>query len=556
MNSCLSITKIRPCLKPFSPFADFFAVCRRMVRANKKDEAPKSESSPVKDEAPKSESNPEKDEAPKSESNPEKDEAPLNSISDKEEEEDEDEEEYYEEEEEEEDDDEREHEEEEEEKVNNGGNAVAVVNNEEVETNKENAVKEDEKKAKEPKNSEKSGQNSKNKEKIPGARNKNRKQDEQKESVTLAVNGDKPESSNKKKGSKRVESMGMVFMCSSKTKTDCFRYKILGLPENKKDQVLKIYKGMRLFLFDVDLRLMYGVFKAAGPGGYNIEPRAFKSEFPSQVRFTVLDDCVPLAEEKFKHVLKENYYARNKFESLLKADQVKKLCKLFVRVGRGGGRSKSAVKARRAQPVETRRIRRDEIRRNQPDDRITSRARETRKRRVRDEERRPRSPVREKRRYTDYDHERSRVLYDHEPPLPRYHPAPPPAAIGSPVRLYAYERQPLDIRQPFDIPPYVRDHVPDHHTFRVLDRDRSRDQDPYPVYSREPPLYHDTLYAIPQEHHHLVSRDYHPPAIRTPEYRIDGGSRVANYRDAEIARDYRSPALPLPEYRSTTRYRY
>lgn len=77
--------------------------------------------------------------------------------------------------------------------------------------------------------------------------------------------------------------MGMVFMCSSKTKTDCFRYKILGLPANKQDQVAKIYKGMRLFLFDVDLRLMYGIFKAAGPGGYNIEPKAFKSEFPCQV---------------------------------------------------------------------------------------------------------------------------------------------------------------------------------------------------------------------------------------------------------------------------------
>ncbi|CAI9288042.1 unnamed protein product [Lactuca saligna] len=116
--------------------------------------------------------------------------------------------------------------------------------------------------------------------------------------------------------------MGMVFMCSSKTKTDCFRYKILGLPANKQDQVAKIYKGMRLFLFDVDLRLMYGIFKAAGPGGYNIEPKAFKNEFPSQVRFSVLDDCLPIAEENFKDVIKENYYTQNNFEGLLKADQV------------------------------------------------------------------------------------------------------------------------------------------------------------------------------------------------------------------------------------------
>lgn len=195
-----------------------------------------------------------------------------------------------------------------EEKVNDEGldtdkereKGKAVV--EEV-TNKKNASKEDEKKAEVPKIGDELGDNSKSKGRRPRPRNWNKKKDqqnalaangakpesssktkgEQKAPKTLAANGDKPESSSKRKGSKRVESMGMVFMCTSKTKTDCFRYKVLGLPGNKKDQVAKIYKGMRLFLFDVDLRLMYGIFKAAGPGGYNLEPKAFKSDFPSQV---------------------------------------------------------------------------------------------------------------------------------------------------------------------------------------------------------------------------------------------------------------------------------
>ncbi|KAL3653155.1 hypothetical protein CASFOL_002836 [Castilleja foliolosa] len=148
--------------------------------------------------------------------------------------------------------------------------------------------------------------------------------------------GDKPESSLNKKGKKkRVESMGMIFMCSSKTKDDCFQYKILGLPESKKDIVEKIYDGMRLFLYDLNLKLLYGIYKAAGPGGYNIEPKAFKSKFPSQVRFTVLNDCLPLPEEKFKKVIKENYFTKNKFDCQLKPEQVKKLCKLFVESSKG-----------------------------------------------------------------------------------------------------------------------------------------------------------------------------------------------------------------------------
>ncbi|XP_076921102.1 uncharacterized protein LOC143582411 [Bidens hawaiensis] len=502
--------------------------------------------------------------------------------------------------EEEEDEEEEDDEEPEEETVNDGENVVVVANTEEkVETIKESTVKKDAKKVEEPKSDKKSSENLKSKEK--NTTNKSKKKNEKNEdSGTLTTNGDKTESSRRKKSSKRVETMGMVFMCSSKTKADCFRYKILGLPESKKDQVLKIYRGMRLFLFDVDLRLMYGIFKAAGPGGYNIEPKAFKSEFPSQVRFTVLDDCLPLAEEMFKSILKENYYSRNKFEGLLKPDQVKKICKLFKEMGRGS-RPRSKVKSRGTRPVEPRRTRAEETRRTRPDDRRAPRADEKRKRWARDEERRPRSrspPAREKRRYPEFD--RLPVVYDREPPVvydreppvvydreplvSRYH-LPPQPAVGSPVRLYAYEREPLDI------PSYVRDRLPEPHSYRVVDRvidrdrdylpephayrvvdrerervpkpvtyrvvERERERDPYLAYGREPtpPMYREAVYTVPPPEYHLVGREYHhPPAAEAPEYRVSGGSHVASYRD-ESASDYRS-AVGLPEYRSRTHYKY
>lgn len=133
---------------------------------------------------------------------------------------------------------------------------------------------------------------------------------------------------------KRVDGMGMIFMCNAKTKQDCFRFKVLGLPASQKELVTKIYTGMRLFLFDVDLKLMYGIFKAVTPGGYNIEPKAFNSAYPAQVRFKVFDDCLPLPEEKFKVALKENYYGRNKFNNQLSQQQVKKLCNLFQKTSK------------------------------------------------------------------------------------------------------------------------------------------------------------------------------------------------------------------------------
>ncbi|PSR86715.1 B2 protein [Actinidia chinensis var. chinensis] len=439
------------------------------------------------------------------------------------------------------DNDEEEKEEEEEEEEENGI--------EEEDEAREEVEKEEEK---EEENDKKANQQAKNKEKVGANSNEQAKKSRKRGRKKVARWGtervaskleDKPGSSSQRKMPKRVESMGMIFMCSSKTKKDCFHYKVLGLPESKRDIVQKIYKGMRVFLFDFDLRLMYGIYKAAGPGGYNLEPKAFKSAFPSQVRFTILEDCLPLGEEKFRSVIKDNYYTRNKFDCQLNSKQVKNLCELFLATSKDSKSKKSGRKSR----VETHRfVGRDRIRSLDKEERSALRVDRDR---IRRPDRKKHSPLRAARRYRDRP-----VMYEREmfaapeAPPPHFPPFSPPPA---PAPLYdsSYGRT-------LEVDPYGRVPLVEHRDHRLLDSDvRYRDEyerriDPYTSY-REPPSYHDHVYpaALPQEYNHPVGLQVEYPPVGGPRYEHRyPAAAPSEYDRPHRTYEHRYPAAAPSEY--------
>nr|CAB3491650.1 unnamed protein product [Digitaria exilis] len=101
---------------------------------------------------------------------------------------------------------------------------------------------------------------------------------------------------------------GFIFMCSSATKPDCYRHRVLGLPRGGLEAVSRIRRGAAVFLYDFDIKLLYGPYQADSDGGADLVPGAFHGRFPAQVKFMINGDFMPVPESSLRSAIKENYF--------------------------------------------------------------------------------------------------------------------------------------------------------------------------------------------------------------------------------------------------------
>lgn len=74
------------------------------------------------------------------------------------------------------------------------------------------------------------------------------------------------------------------FICTSTTEAECFRRGLFGDTAKFWDEIKEIRRGDTLFLYNVDMDVLFGPFVAESDGGWRLEPDAWGGRFPAQVK--------------------------------------------------------------------------------------------------------------------------------------------------------------------------------------------------------------------------------------------------------------------------------
>ena len=76
---------------------------------------------------------------------------------------------------------------------------------------------------------------------------------------------------------------GHIFACTQKTEKECFDRMIFSTSRVYSDKVINVKKGDTLFLYNLDVDMLYGPFVAKSNGGKDIAPEAWGGRYPYQV---------------------------------------------------------------------------------------------------------------------------------------------------------------------------------------------------------------------------------------------------------------------------------
>jgi len=89
---------------------------------------------------------------------------------------------------------------------------------------------------------------------------------------------------------------GEVLSCTESSEEECFRRLLFATNKVYAPGVMKIKKGYSLFLFNLDSKKLYGVFRATSDASLNIEPEAWGGKYPFQVKVEPIHDIICLAD--------------------------------------------------------------------------------------------------------------------------------------------------------------------------------------------------------------------------------------------------------------------